>query len=108
MSPSHSKLIHHARQSLAEHSQLRGKADNLEFELHNGVLKVRGFVPSFYLKQLLQTILLRLDGVDQIDNQVEVVVAKGSDRADRFPRQRLERFARPLTQNRAVGVRSAL
>jgi len=38
---------------------------------------LRGRVPSFYLKQILQTWLRRLDGVEQIDNQVDVVSATG-------------------------------
>ena len=33
--------------------------------------------PSFYLKQVLQTLLRNLDGVKQIDNQVDVVTSTG-------------------------------
>jgi hypothetical protein len=38
----------------------------------NGVLKLRGRLPSFYLKQVLQTLLRDLEGVERIDNRVEV------------------------------------
>jgi BON domain len=43
----------------------------------DGVLIIRGRVPSFYLKQVLQTLLRGIDGVDQIDNQVDVVSSSG-------------------------------
>jgi hypothetical protein len=38
---------------------------------------VRGRVPSFYLKQVLQTILMRVEGVGVVDNQVDVVSCDG-------------------------------
>ena len=37
------------------------------------VLVVCGAVPSFYLKQVLQTVLRDVDGVRQVDNQVAVM-----------------------------------
>ena len=40
-----------------------------------GVLTLHGRVATFYLKQVLQTLLMDLDGVRQIDNEVEVVDA---------------------------------
>ena len=40
-----------------------------------GVLTLRGRVATFYLKQVLQTLLMDLDGVPQVDNEVEVVDA---------------------------------
>ena len=72
-----SDLNRRARHALAPHSQLRASADGLSFELKDEVLVIRGCVPSFYLKQMLQTVLKDLDGVRQIDNQVEVVGANG-------------------------------
>ncbi len=50
---------------------------DISFDLMNGVLTLRGRVPSFYLKQILQTFLRDLAGVEQIDNQVDVVSATG-------------------------------
>jgi hypothetical protein len=38
---------------------------------------VRGAVPSFYLKQILQTVLMGLEGVALINNQVNVVSSEG-------------------------------
>jgi hypothetical protein len=41
------------------------------------ILIVRGSVPTFYLKQILQTVLKDIEGVRQIENQVQVVSAAG-------------------------------
>jgi hypothetical protein len=38
-----------------------------------GILTLRGRVPSFYLKQLAQTLLTGLDSVEHLNNQVEVL-----------------------------------
>jgi hypothetical protein len=38
---------------------------------------VRGLVPSFYLRRLLEKVLLRVDGFQSIDNQVDVVCCDG-------------------------------
>ena len=46
-------------------------------EYHEGVLTLRGSVPSFYLKQVLQSILKDVPGVERIDNRVDVVSAAG-------------------------------
>jgi len=41
-------------------------------EFHEGVLVLRGRVPSYYLKQVAQTVVRQIDGVIQIDNRLEV------------------------------------
>ena len=66
-----------AREALASHCHFRGRADGFKFENDGDVLTVRGRVPSFYLKQVLQTILKRLDGVRMVNNQVDVVCCDG-------------------------------
>jgi osmotically-inducible protein OsmY len=43
----------------------------------NGVLTLQGRLPTFYLKQVLQTMVRDVDGVVKIDNQVDVVSATG-------------------------------
>ena len=43
----------------------------------DGVLTLHGSVPSFYLKQVLQSILKDMPGVARIDNRVEVISAAG-------------------------------
>ena len=49
------------------------------FELHRvtcefdrGVLTLRGRVPSYYLKQMAQALLDKLEGVSSLDNQLDV------------------------------------
>jgi hypothetical protein len=66
-----------AHKALASHCHFRGRADGFQFEHDGGVLTVRGRVPSFYLKQVLQTILKRVEGVRVVDNQVDVVSCDG-------------------------------
>jgi osmotically-inducible protein OsmY len=41
-------------------------------EFHEGVLTLRGRVSTFYLKQVAQTLIRELDGVEQVNNRVEV------------------------------------
>ena len=52
-------------------------------EFHDGVLTLRGPVSSFHLKQVAQTLIRDLDGVGEINNRLEVVVAKRGGREDR-------------------------
>ena len=41
-------------------------------EFHEGVLTLRGHVPTFYLKQVAQSLVLRMEGAEEINNRVEV------------------------------------
>jgi hypothetical protein len=54
----------------------------IQLEFADGVLTAKGRVASFYLKQLLQTFLREVEGINRIDNQVDVVSSSGlsSDR----------------------------
>ena len=71
------KIEHLARTELDRHCHFRGRVDGFEFRSGDGVLTVRGRVPSFYLRRLLEKVLLRVDGVQSIDNQVDVVCCDG-------------------------------
>ena len=42
-------------------------------EFHEGMLSLRGRVSSYYLKQIAQTVVLGMEGVEEIHNQLEVV-----------------------------------
>ena len=42
-------------------------------DFHEGVLTLRGCVSSFYLKQVAQELIRRLDGVEEVNNRLEVV-----------------------------------
>src|SRR5262245_31936728 len=66
-----------ARAIIEQHHYFRGRSASFDLEERNNVLTVRGSVPSFYLKQLLQTTLRNIEGVSRVDNQVEVVCCCG-------------------------------
>ena len=52
---------------------LFGSDTRLEFESDGGILVVSGYVPSFFLKQVLHRALVRIDGVERIEDRVRVV-----------------------------------
>ena len=66
-----------ARQYLTKNCPYASCFKDISFEFKGGVLTLRGRVPTYYLKQILQTWLRKLDGVNQIDNQVDVTSATG-------------------------------
>ncbi len=58
-------------------SELRRNAyfalKNIACEYREGVLTLNGCLPTYYLKQVAQEAVARLDGVQRIDNRIEVV-----------------------------------
>lgn len=66
-----------ARAALAAHSHFRGRADHFVLVASEEAIVVSGAVPSFYLKQLLQSILQAVDGVQRVHNQVAVISPHG-------------------------------
>lgn len=42
-------------------------------EFDEGLLFLRGQVPSFYFKQLAQEVVVDMEGVGQVVNEIEVV-----------------------------------
>ena len=72
-----------AHDLIARHAHFLGRADSFEFECSENVLVIRGRVPTFYLKQLLQDALKQLEGVQRIDNRVDVVATEGLSNVDR-------------------------
>jgi osmotically-inducible protein OsmY len=42
-------------------------------EFHDGVLSLRGLLPSYYHKQRAQELVQQIEGVQRIENQIEVV-----------------------------------
>lgn len=46
---------------------------NVSCDFHEGVLTIRGRVPSYHLKQLAQALLCEIEGVLELNNQLEVV-----------------------------------
>jgi hypothetical protein len=57
---------------LEQHPHFRGRTDGFEYESSGNRLTVRGAVPTFYLKQLVQSVLMQLDDDLQVDNQIAV------------------------------------
>jgi hypothetical protein len=45
----------------------------LSCRVDRGVVELAGVVPTFYLKQLAQETVLRLDQVNQVKNRVQVI-----------------------------------
>lgn len=44
-------------------------------EYHEGVLLLRGRVPTYYLKQIAQAFVASVPGVEQVDNRIQVFAA---------------------------------
>lgn len=68
-----------SRSSIAESAERRLRESPYQFlkrvscDFHEGVLTLRGRVPSFFLKQLAQAAVVGLEGVEEVVNRVEVV-----------------------------------
>ena len=48
----------------------------LQCDYHEGVVTLRGRVPSYYLKQLAQSIARRTDGVEEVADRIDVASVK--------------------------------
>jgi hypothetical protein len=70
------QVVQHAQAILNTDIHFRGRAARFEFVRRDDILIVRGAVPTFYLKQVLQSVLKDVKGVRLIDNQVQVVSAR--------------------------------
>lgn len=64
-------IVHEAEDKLNASSHLL--RNNVECEYLNGVLVIRGRVPSFYLKQTAQTLIQGIEGVSRVENDIQVV-----------------------------------
>jgi hypothetical protein len=65
------RILEGAENCLRGHSYLALK--NVTCDYREGVLTLRGCLPSYYLKQIAQTAVARLAGVDRIVNEIEVI-----------------------------------
>lgn len=65
-------LEEQARDMILNHRRLFNQLDCLHFSVSGDTLIVTGQLPTFYLKQLLQTALMELDEI-HIVNRVEVI-----------------------------------
>lgn len=64
-------LLEQAERSLRSNSYLALK--NLSCELEGGVLTLRGCVPTYYLRDLAASAVERLEGVEQVVNEIQVI-----------------------------------
>ena len=64
-------VVEQAETSLRRNSYVALK--NISCAYQEGILTLRGCLPSYYLKQVAQTTVSRLAGVERIVNQIEVV-----------------------------------
>ena len=82
--PSHSperlrnmEIEQRAHHLVDTHAHFHRRASRFEFQCTNDVLIVRGSVPTFYLKQVLQSVLQNMDGIRVVDNRVNVIASDG-------------------------------
>ena len=66
-----------AKQQLAHDCPYSFYFREISIDVADDTLILRGEVPSFYLKQVLQTLLTQVDGVSRIDNRVDVTSSTG-------------------------------
>jgi osmotically-inducible protein OsmY len=69
--PADDRLVRLARLTI-DASPLRGWSGRLQINSQAGVVTLSGRLPSYYLKQVLQTIVGQVPGVREIDNHVAV------------------------------------
>lgn len=60
------------KQRLTLDSPYASSFRNVTYSVNDGVLTLRGEVQTFYLKQVLQSLVTDIDGVTTIDNRVDV------------------------------------
>jgi osmotically-inducible protein OsmY len=70
MSESRSCLLERLEEALASSPHLFGR--KLGYEAEAGIVVLRGTVTSYFQKQMAQEAIRRIDGVELIDNQLEV------------------------------------
>ncbi|MEM9185874.1 MAG: BON domain-containing protein [Planctomycetota bacterium] len=68
-------ILHQAESKLSKRSRLFARSVSCDFE--DGVLKLSGKVPTFYLKQTAQALLQGIDGVSRVENSLLVVSPYG-------------------------------
>ena len=78
------RLVSLARNKIST-SRLRAWSKHLQIHCSDGHMSLSGHLPSFYFKQVLQTIVGNLPGVQRVDNAVEVRPASEEPNQPRDP-----------------------
>ena len=66
-----------ARRHLEHHPHFRGRVGDVYIEHQGRTLYLKGRLPTFYLKQLVQEAVRHVPGVQQVRNLIDVVNAEG-------------------------------
>jgi hypothetical protein len=66
-----------ARQYLESHPHFRGRTSGVLIVQEGRSLYLKGRLPTFYLKQLVQEAVRHVPGVQNVVNQIDVVSANG-------------------------------
>lgn len=69
------RVLHAAEMKLDDSSHLFRRTITCHYQ--DGVLRLDGKVPTFYLKQMAQSLLQDIDGVEKVDNALIVANAYG-------------------------------
>jgi osmotically-inducible protein OsmY len=72
MQTSEKSLVHIVLSALEKSPYFVRRRPHVEEK--SGHVVIRGTVPTFFLKQMAQETLRRIDGVEQIENQLQVLV----------------------------------
>ena len=73
MKPAAGPLLHRVDTALKDSPHLVGR--HVLLESNDNVIILRGTVESFYLKQVIQETVLKVDGIGRIENCLEVAHA---------------------------------
>ena len=66
-----------ARQQLEHHPHFRGRIADVYIEHQGRTVFLKGRLPTFYLKQLVQEAVRHVPGVQQVRNLIDVVNCEG-------------------------------
>ena len=66
-----------ARQWVVDNCPYQYYFRSVDFQFDEGVLTLHGKVPTFFLKQVLQSVLGDLPEIERIENQLEMVSSVG-------------------------------
>ena len=56
-----------------ENPSYRNTFKSINYHFHDGTLCLDGTLPSYYLKQVLQFLLIDIENVDRLENYVQVL-----------------------------------
>ncbi len=69
---SEKQMLQKWHEMLESSGYFRGRSHCIQSRFRDGVLRLNGIVPTWYLKQILQKLAAQCPGVKRISNQVQV------------------------------------